>query len=271
MGSNFRQDKIGALSEAGGTISLAPSILTIGGRQFETTSSINVAVPSIASILELHFIYAVSNSGVVELRVSQNVNSVGPIGFNSWKLVGAFYTGAAPITGTLRFGSFVTIEGAPTSEMFTVGPIAITTNGGTPTKGTIETDQLSISRKGDMGSFLYQYNQTTAGSALGGGLLWLFTLPGGLTPDDTKFKPVSATGVSRTVGAGHISSATDGRDAHAIPIDVGGGKFFAMQYADGTNLNPTSPTHPFNSASWSASLEAEVPITQWDNIPLKDL
>lgn len=91
MGSLLRRDKIGNLSEAGGTISLAPSILTIGGRQYETTSSINVALPSLTANSRYQ-VFAVQTAGVVSLVVSQNENSQGPNGYSGWRVVGAFYT-----------------------------------------------------------------------------------------------------------------------------------------------------------------------------------
>ena len=76
MGQRLKNDKIGQLSEAGGLISLAPSVLTIGGQQY-STSALTVAA-NLAAANSRYQIYAVENAGVVSLRVDSNENSVGP-------------------------------------------------------------------------------------------------------------------------------------------------------------------------------------------------
>lgn len=113
--SVYRKDKIGALSEAGGTITLAPSILTIGGKQYDTESSLNVALPSLAANSRYQ-IFAVVSGGNVQLVISQNENSQGPAGYVAWKLVGCFYSNGLVSVG---FGSFVNISGNPE----TISPI----------------------------------------------------------------------------------------------------------------------------------------------------
>jgi hypothetical protein len=88
MGSVLKSDKINELSHSVGTIFLNNALMTIGARQY-FTSSISVGLPSL-SANSLYFIYAVLSGGVPQLVISQNPNSTGPIGFNVWKLVGAF-------------------------------------------------------------------------------------------------------------------------------------------------------------------------------------
>ena len=112
MGQKLRDDKIGALSHSGGIITMAassvlPAWLTIGGQQYRITSNRTVAVSSLTSH-NLFYVYAVQTAGVVSLVISSNVNSVGPAGYLSWKLVGAFLS-----TFTSTFGDFINIEGAP--------------------------------------------------------------------------------------------------------------------------------------------------------------
>lgn len=93
MGQVLQLDKIGNLSESGGTITLAPSVLTIGGQQFRTQA---LSVTPSGTIAETWYrVYSVLNSGVPQLVVSTNNNSQGPAGYNAWKLVGVFYTGAS--------------------------------------------------------------------------------------------------------------------------------------------------------------------------------
>lgn len=273
MGQKLQDDRIGQLSESGGIITLAPSVLTIGGQQY-ITDSLNVPVPSFSTILELHFIYAVLSSGNTILVTSQNINSVGPVGFNAWKLIGAFYSGAARITGTLQFGSFVSIDGAPETEQFQLGPITLTSSSGTPNKGTgVTEDMHSISRRGDKAYLIYSFRRSGGSGQTNGNGNWLVQLPSGLsfsTPD----KMPTNTGTSptgRIVGSGHISTGGDGRDC-GINIDfTGGGNYFTFQYADGTNLTATSTSHPFDGSSWEISLEVEIAISEWNNVPLREL
>jgi hypothetical protein len=110
MGQVLLQDKITQLTESSGTITLAAGArLTIGGQQYTTSSALNVAA-NVSSPNARYQIFAVLNSGVVELVVSSNENSVGPAGATAWKLVGSYYSnGLSPI----GFGSFVNIEGVP--------------------------------------------------------------------------------------------------------------------------------------------------------------
>jgi hypothetical protein len=109
MGFKITEDKIGAISYTG-TINLAASWITIGGQQYRT-SALSVALPTLIEN-GLYMVYVVISAGIPTLVISQNVNSVGPAGFLAWKLVGAFYSTAHISPG---LGSFVTIEGAPTS------------------------------------------------------------------------------------------------------------------------------------------------------------
>lgn len=91
MGSIYTVDKIGALSESGGSLFLSPSTLTIGGQQYRTTSTISIMLSSLTANRRYQ-VFAVINSGNVELVTSLNNNDVGPAGYTAWKLVGAFYT-----------------------------------------------------------------------------------------------------------------------------------------------------------------------------------
>jgi hypothetical protein len=90
----LQNDTIGALAQNSGSISLAPSVLTIGGQQYITTATLFLTVGTLTANA-LYLIYAVASVGVVSLVSSLNVNSVGPATYTSWKLVGAFYTNAS--------------------------------------------------------------------------------------------------------------------------------------------------------------------------------
>ena len=111
MGSILQPDRIGNLTQGGSNVSLGPSVLTIGGRQFVTTSTISATLPALSAHTRYQ-IFAVVNAGTVELRISTDENSVGPSGFLAWKLVGAFYVDdqATPV-----FSQFMNIAGSPPS------------------------------------------------------------------------------------------------------------------------------------------------------------
>lgn len=100
----FGSDKIGSISESGGTITLQPSILTIGGQQFNETVALNVSA-TLAAVNTRYQVYAVRSGGNTILAVSANENSIGPAGYTAWKLVGSYYT-----DGALGFDSFLNIN-----------------------------------------------------------------------------------------------------------------------------------------------------------------
>ncbi len=117
MAQILQLDKIGSLSQSSGTITLAASTLTIGGQQYPTgplTTAVNTSVGNTR-----YMIYAIQSGGVVSLTQSTNVNSVGPAGSTSWKLVGAYYTNGLASVG---FGSFVNIVGIPKTDRISYLP-----------------------------------------------------------------------------------------------------------------------------------------------------
>lgn len=102
----FLEDKIGQLSESAGVITLQPSRLTIGGQQYETSTLTRTITDDVALAARTRYqVYLVKNGTALELRVSQNENSVGPAGFVSWKLVGSFMT-----DGASAFTAFLAID-----------------------------------------------------------------------------------------------------------------------------------------------------------------
>jgi len=118
MGQVRVKDKIGALSEGGGTITLQPSILTVGGQQY-TTNALNVALPAMAANTRYQ-IYAVSTVGIISLVISTNENSVGPAGYDAWKLVGSFRANGLT---SVAFGAFINIVGIPKSGIIPYLPV----------------------------------------------------------------------------------------------------------------------------------------------------
>lgn len=106
-------DTIGSLSQNAGTITLAASRLTIGGQQYKTSAL--TVTPSLAAN-RMYCLYVVLSAGIPTLVSSLNLNSVGPAGFTSWKLVGAFVS-----KYNSTFGDFLSIEGLPIIKVWTSG------------------------------------------------------------------------------------------------------------------------------------------------------
>jgi hypothetical protein len=122
MGQILQADKIGTMSQSAGIVTMAasssvPSYLTIGGQQYQITASLTRTITSDVTLTlqNLYHVYAVVSAGVVVLRISTNLNSVGPAGFTSWKLVGAFYTDTAA-----AFNAFVSTKSITPSTTVTV-------------------------------------------------------------------------------------------------------------------------------------------------------
>lgn len=90
MAQILQNDKIGLLSEAAGTITLAASVLTIGGQQY-TESSVD-ATPSVSNSV-FYYVYTVRNAGVTELVI--DISPSAPVGYDSYIKVGAIYTTGA--------------------------------------------------------------------------------------------------------------------------------------------------------------------------------
>lgn len=125
MGQVFPNlEKIGSLSYSAPSIILSSSRLTIGGQQY-LINSLNF-IPSALAASTLYMIYAVLVNGVVTLVNSTNLNTTGPNGFLSYKLVGAFRTNASSV-----FSSFSPLLNSLTSEFYEI-PILDTIGGSLP-------------------------------------------------------------------------------------------------------------------------------------------
>lgn len=154
MGFLTKPDSIGALTYSSGVITLQPSRLTIGGQQYRTPT-LNVALSGLtANTLYMLFVVMTGPSSF-QLVVSANYNSVGPVGYTRWKLVGAFYSNG--VTGSIAFGAFVkSLLSSPVTEYWdtsiAVGNVPITQNLG------------KMARNGEMATFVYSGTITGAAS-----------------------------------------------------------------------------------------------------------
>jgi hypothetical protein len=250
MGQIIMQDKIGILSATSTTVTLAPSVLTIGARQFRTqtlTRTIATDVTLTANVT-LYFIYAIVVSGTVQLRISTNVNSSGPSGFNSWKLVGAFYdsTGIDP--------AFVNIVGVPSTDIVNYTPTGA---------WTTAVNYLGRWRRvGDVAEYQVRVNCT--GAPLPNVNLFVKLATGHLI-NESKVVTSLLQGHS-VVNWGPAATGVVGintLDLSELRPNQSVGSF-SYNF-----ITPNSPTSLANTNS--VSINAVVPIQGWSNTPLIDL
>ena len=252
MGQRTRDDKIGSLSHGGGIISLAASRLTIGGQQYTTTSATQRTISTDVTMTanSLYMIYAVVSGGAVQLRISSNVNSVGPAGFLSWKLVGAFYANGLV---SPAFGSFVTITGRPvSSRTFYTGSGTWVTN--TSYSSSWERDgEFMVVRV----SLLIQGGSPNAAILDVNG-------PSGFTVDTSK-TPVGTPIIARALDSG----------TREFPLGDYYGGSFALRLIQGENATSAGNVSESTPFVWTTDDEmhstARIAITGWSNTPLEDL
>jgi len=274
MGKIFRQDRLGALQHSGGNITLGPSILTIGGQQFETSATISRPLPGIGLNSRAQ-VFAVIVSGAVELRIDVAENSAGPLGFNAWKLVGSLYTNNAG-----AFGSFVNIEGTPTTDLISGGALVVDAVTTPPTKGPTDVDRLDYQRIGGEALFTMVYIQTGTGNAGSG--FYSYNLPtnlqfsadllidGALTTNvpDTYFGPINVnTGAGQTDGIGWIKPKTVSEFSMMVGssvTDAGAGSNATMDLQGSSQFN-------MGVARLHLRGNFRIPIQGWSNTPIKDL
>lgn len=263
MGAVLGLDKIGTLGHSSGIVTLnAPTgqlfnVITIGGQQYRVGSlSRTISSDVTLSANLLYMVFAVVSGGVVLLRISSNFNSVGPVGFTAWKLVGAFY--ANGITGNIAFGSFITIEGVPTSDWITWTPTGTWTTG------------IWRGRKMRIGPNMHYH----AGINLTGTPSGNFTINLQESMDVARL-PTELMQTYNNLGS--MSSLSAGNAYGALEVGFNNAtqvSGWAMPSAAGnshnyTNVQPTVPNAYQNAdfvhAQWVA------PIVGFTSIPLKDL
>lgn len=163
MGQIIGSDKIAIPSHSSGTITLPPSLLTLGGRQYRTsqlTRLISADVTLTANTL--YFVYGVNVSSVPALRISLQAPSVYKLSNPTAKLVAAFYSNGL---GSVEFGSFVTIDGVPTTLnqiQFSVSPAFSGSNG----TATMANSVMEYHKKGN-DIFIRAQLRVTKGTASG--------------------------------------------------------------------------------------------------------
>ncbi|OQW46488.1 MAG: hypothetical protein A4S09_16355 [Proteobacteria bacterium SG_bin7] len=261
MPQKLFEDKIGLLSHSAGSITLAASRLTIGGQQYVTTSLTRaIATDLTMTANTLYMIYAVLNSGVVELRFSANVNSSGPAGFTAWKLVGAFYSNATP-----AFGAFVNIDGIPMSGEIAYSPSLQSSGGGNITLNA--TGVISPygywQRIGNQLKMYAGFRNGTGGTATGAAGGIMLGLPSGIVGTSNR---ASDGNFGTFVASGGGYKGGPGADTHDW--------YFV---SNGTTLTPIRPLSGSVLAvadlvaQYSLNVDTTFGIAAWSNTPLKDL
>jgi len=262
MGQVLKRDKIGAISEAAGDITLQASIVTIGGQQYTTGILSRTIATDVTLVANTRYqIYAVISAGVVVLRVSINENSVGPAGFNGWGLVGSFRaTGAvSPV-----FGSLINLQGAPTTNL-----IDFTPTGSFVTNATYAG---KYKQDGDYAIFDY-YVATSAGTDA---VTLSMNLPTNLVIDTSKLADSSplTTFILDSNGSIHDSGAVLWGAVHARYQTT---TSFDMAYSWNQSATLVSSDYVTNLApmTWTTndegSLRVRLPIVGWNNTPIEDL
>lgn len=259
MGQVIRNDKITALSQGGGNISLASGAsLTIGGQQYVTTTQLSVALPTLAAA-SLYFVYAVQTAGVVALNISQNVNSVGPTGFLSWKLVGAFYSNGNSSVG---FGSFVNIEGSPESESITCNALVIGAS-----FGTVTSPAVYFRRKGDK---LEVWGTATSGTMNSTSGPYVQT-PGTLAVDFNKIAANVRVGIIQMMEPTGVNTQIPNVNYGPAALWVDG-SITTQVFASNHIQNNTFDKFINSSGNVSKfTFQYEVPISGWTTTPLRNL
>lgn len=280
MAQKLRDDKIGTITQSSGIITMAasagsPAWLTIGGQQYKVTSALNLTIPTLTANT-LYMVYAVQTSGVVSLVQSTNVNSVGPAGFLSWKLVSAYYS-----DGNLSFGSFVNITGIPkTLNRITYSGTIVDANNSNVQSGAPLTNTRYWERDGRYG--LYSggyYHQRTVGS--NGTNNYYIKVPTQQTAISASDEQLSASNsgeingfVTGDVGGGTF--AVGGRSSVAVPpingfglrivSDTDGGNWGAS--GAGGVLDAYAMSNTFVGLTWT---KCRVRINEFNDTPLVDL
>lgn len=243
-----------SLTESGGIITLM-----FNGQTYTVS-------PSYTAHNQLTYLYFVPSQGVIE---SINPNSIGPVGYSSWILVGAFYTnGLNPI----GFGSFVSIEGEPTTDFWDAGTTEVynvfgAVDGAVSTAAA--TDRWLMNRQGKFLTYHWDYYTTSAvGASAGTSGTYVFWAKNfsGITMD-TNYATYSSTfGVATTLYAFLIKNNTGATTDNTYGWYA---RNFGVSLIE-SGFAVDAGHHPLNSFSsqYSIKIRDKMPITQWDTTPL---
>jgi hypothetical protein len=171
------------------------------------------------------------------------------------------------------------VYGTPVIDFVDKGTITIGSTGTAPTKGsTIVTDKILMRRIGDSAELLYQYNQSTSGTAGSGS--YLFSLPSGMSFDTSKITTsggaASDANVSSAtvIGTGSVGTSAFGRQANCVLVAYDSTRFYAFitssQDTSGAGeasvdeLLPGS-TYSLSESAYGFKFRVSAPIQGWSS------
>lgn len=257
MGLKFStKESIGAISHAGGVITLADSLINIGGQQYKTgvlQRTISTDGPFSANTRVNVFVGLLADVPV--MRLSQNENSAGPVGFLAWRLVGAIQLSDVDDT----FGAFFNIEGIPSTLTYdfdgnefgrsfgiAYSGIIADQNGTDVQSGSPSTNFRRYHVHGDLVLLSGGYYHTTTPGTTGVGKYGI------RTPQNLLIRLEQVTG-SNTGIAGFGGAAAG---------DIGGGAHSVIGAANGRNNNEfhLQIAYSGDSGTWGGNAENTYPM-----------
>ena len=257
------QERWPALVKSGSNIVLPASTVSIaylkvGGRALSLTSQLSVAIPALTANTRYQ-VFCVAPLGVPALVVSTNENSVGPVGYASWKLVGSFYADGLASVG---FGSFVTITGAPVSEWYGWLPV------GTWTSNVTYTGMLKRFGKQLEGQVKIVCSGAPTSAVLD------VDFPGSILMDtaalliapDANLTPIPGSSASADSGVNGYTGYVGYTDSNTLRPQYG---LIAGSLVSLKNITQAAPI-TFGASDYVV-FSFSVPIASFSNIPLVDL
>jgi hypothetical protein len=230
---------------------------------FQNGSSLSRLISADVTLVAntLYMVYLVASGGTAALRISTNVNSVGPAGFTSWTLVGAFYS-----NGALSFGSMVTITGVPTSEEISYNPTLTSSGGGNITlnaTGIIPPAGL-WTRHGSHMKLYTAFRNGTGGAATG--------TAGGVKVG----LPVNITALNSRTSDGNFGSYAGSVGAYPPAQGAGAlaGAYFIYDFTSIAFPKPATGAAVSVSdliAQYSINTDCKFAVSGWSNTQLVDL
>lgn len=276
MGQILGQDRIATPSHSSGTITLPPSLLTLGGRQYRTSAlSRLISADVTLAANTLYFVYAQIVSGVPALRISLSAPSIYRVSNPTAMLISAFLSNNLSPVG---FGGFFNnIDGMPETDWFTlnntIGGLLIGSSVN-PTYGTVQSNIAKGKRIGREFHLHWDYKQTAAGSTGTGSYYIICPHP----VDYTYHKASNAHTWSGEVGTLGVIEETSGAYAGVNRAYFPGGTtdrisaFISMGNGTGVLKGDWGSGYShFNVAQITFGLQVKWAVQNWGNTPLKDL
>ena len=242
---------------------LIPDALIENAGVISATFGSSVKTLALSGLSEntLYKLYIVPGGNLV---ASANNNSVGPSSYDSWLLVGAFYSNQEVTPG---FGAFVNIDGIPTSG--TVDLEVIMNEGA---QGSIEYEHHFWWREGE--HYRQEWRVVHDGAGTTGSGDYGLNMARGfevITPDAGRVTAnrAGSFSLSRTsdpdglMRMGHPWRTNNNNDA--------AWRFTFVGASTGDAWDSSASNHDLGESDLRVAVDIDVKIEGWSNTPLKDL